>query len=186
MAGPGWFNVCRQQRNEFQREIWDIGFPGLTPTGDNGSNGLDDGSRVAKDHAQVHAMGDLDELNSHLGVLLCETPPPALQEQLLSIQHQLFDLGGELCIPGYFADRRDANCRAGRLAGALQRRFAATEGKFILHGGSRTAALVHVCRTVCRRAERRAVALGRNETATTDRGNICVACRICCLCWPKC
>src|SRR5712692_6647780 len=72
-----------------------------TRTGDAGTTGLGDGSRTDKDHLRVHAMGDVDELNSNLGVLLCEELPPALREELLSIQHDLFDLGGELCIPGY-------------------------------------------------------------------------------------
>ncbi|HWZ46798.1 MAG TPA: cob(I)yrinic acid a,c-diamide adenosyltransferase [Herbaspirillum sp.] len=134
-----------------------------TRTGDDGSTGLGDGSRVAKDNLRVQAMGDVDELNSQLGVLLCEQLPPALQRQLLAIQHQLFDLGGELCIPGH------------TLVGAQQ--IAALDAllahynadlpplkEFILPGGSRSAALAHVCRTVCRRAERSVVALGRSET----------------------
>ena len=70
-----------------------------TRTGDNGTTGLGDGSRVPKDSLRVHAMGDVDELNSQIGLLLCEDMPPALREELFSIQHDLFDLGGELCIP---------------------------------------------------------------------------------------
>ena len=134
-----------------------------TRTGDDGSTGLGDGSRIAKDHARVHAMGDVDELNSHLGVLLCETLPPALQEQLLAIQHQLFDLGGELCIPGYSLI---GETQIAALDGLLSHYNADLPPlkEFILPGGSRTAALAHVCRTVCRRAERSVVALGRNET----------------------
>ena len=72
-----------------------------TRTGDNGTTGLGDGSRTSKDSLRVHAMGDVDELNSHVGLLLCEDLPSALREELISIQHDLFDLGGELCIPGY-------------------------------------------------------------------------------------
>jgi cob(I)alamin adenosyltransferase len=72
-----------------------------TRTGDNGSTGLGDGSRVSKDSLRVQAMGDVDELNSHVGLLLCEELPAVLREELVSIQHDLFDLGGELCIPGY-------------------------------------------------------------------------------------
>ena len=72
-----------------------------TRTGDAGTTGLGDGSRVDKDALRVHAMGDVDELNSHIGVLLCEPLPAAMQHELVSIQHDLFDMGGELCIPGY-------------------------------------------------------------------------------------
>src|SRR3954447_6797116 len=72
-----------------------------TRTGDNGTTGLGDGSRTTKDSLRVHAMGDVDEMNSNVGVLLCEELPPALRDELVSIQHDLFDLGGELCIPGY-------------------------------------------------------------------------------------
>lgn len=67
-----------------------------TRTGDNGTTGLGDGSRVDKDALRVQAMGDVDELNSHIGLLLCEELPPALREELVSIQHDLFDMGGEL------------------------------------------------------------------------------------------
>jgi cob(I)alamin adenosyltransferase len=72
-----------------------------TRTGDAGTTGLGDGSRVDKDALRVHAMGDVDELNSHIGVLLCENLSPQLRHELISIQHDLFDMGGELCIPGY-------------------------------------------------------------------------------------
>jgi cob(I)alamin adenosyltransferase len=134
-----------------------------TRTGDDGSTGLGDGSRVVKDHPRVQAMGDVDELNSQLGVLLCEILPPALRPQLLAIQHRLFDLGGELCIPGHalIEDRHIA-----ALDGLLAHYNADLPPleEFILPGGSRAAALAHVCRTVCRRAERSVVALGRSET----------------------
>lgn len=134
-----------------------------TRTGDDGSTGLGDGSRVAKDHIRVQAMGDVDELNSHLGVLLCETLPAGLRTQLLAVQHQLFDLGGELCIPGYTL------IGEAQIAGldALLAHYNADLPplkEFILPGGSRAAALAHVCRTVCRRAERSVVALGRTDT----------------------
>ena len=72
-----------------------------TRTGDNGSTGLGDGSRTSKDSARIHAMGDVDELNSNIGLLLCEAMPDALRDELVAIQHDLFDLGGEICIPGY-------------------------------------------------------------------------------------
>ncbi|RXZ33299.1 cob(I)yrinic acid a,c-diamide adenosyltransferase [Oxalobacteraceae bacterium CAVE-383] len=133
-----------------------------TRTGDDGTTGLGDGSRVDKDSARVHAMGDVDELNSQLGVLLCESLPAALRLQLLAIQHQLFDLGGELCIPGYalIGERQIA------ALDALLAHYNADLPplkEFILPGGSRAAALAHVCRTVCRRAERSVVSLGRGE-----------------------
>src|SRR6185312_633166 len=72
-----------------------------TRTGDDGTTGLGDGSRTVKDSARIHAIGDVDELNSHVGLLLCEDLPTTLREELIAIQHDLFDLGGELCIPGY-------------------------------------------------------------------------------------
>ncbi|MBB3224607.1 cob(I)yrinic acid a,c-diamide adenosyltransferase [Pseudoduganella umbonata] len=134
-----------------------------TRTGDNGTTGLGDGSRTRKDSVRVHAMGDVDELNSNLGVLLCEALPEDLREELVSIQHDLFDLGGELCIPGYqlikeeHVERLDALLE--KYNGTLP---ALTE--FILPAGSRAAALAHVCRTVCRRAERSIVTLGSEET----------------------
>jgi cob(I)alamin adenosyltransferase len=133
-----------------------------TRTGDDGTTGLGDGSRVIKDNARVHAMGDVDELNSQLGVLLCESLPPALRPQLLAIQHQLFDLGGELCIPGYtlIGERQIAELDA--LLAHYNADLPPLK-EFILPGGSRAAALAHVCRTVCRRAERSVVSLGRGE-----------------------
>ncbi|QAU35703.1 cob(I)yrinic acid a,c-diamide adenosyltransferase [Janthinobacterium sp. 17J80-10] len=133
-----------------------------TRTGDDGSTGLGDGSRTAKDSLRVHAMGDVDELNSHLSVLLCEDLPAALREELLSIQHDLFDLGGELCIPGYSMVTDE---HVARLDGWLEKYNADLPAlqEFILPGGARAAALAHVCRTVCRRAERSVVALGHAE-----------------------
>lgn len=134
-----------------------------TRTGDDGTTGLGDGSRTAKDSLRIHAMGDVDELNSHLGVLLCEEVPAALREELLSIQHDLFDLGGELCIPGYSMVTEE---HVARLDGWLEKYNADLTAlqEFILPGGSRAAALAHVCRTVCRRAERSVIALGHAES----------------------
>ena len=133
-----------------------------TRTGDDGTTGLGDGSRVDKDALRVQAMGDVDELYSHLGVLLCEDMPADLREELVTIQHDLFDLGGELCIPG-FAMITDT--QVARLD-ALLAKYNATLpalAEFILPAGSRAAAQSHVCRTVCRRAERAIVALGKAE-----------------------
>ena len=133
-----------------------------TRTGDNGTTGLGDGSRVAKDSLRVQAMGDVDELNSHVGLLLCEDLPDALREELISIQHDLFDLGGELCIPGYTLI---ADTHVARLDALLEKYNADLPPlkDFILPAGSRAAALAHVCRTICRRAERAIVSLGNSE-----------------------
>ena len=134
-----------------------------TRTGDNGSTGLGDGSRTDKDNVRVHAMGDVDELNSHIGLLLCESMPDPLREELISIQHDLFDLGGELCIPGY---QLITEVHVARLDELLEKYNADLPAltEFILPAGSRAASLAHICRTVCRRAERSIVALGKAET----------------------
>ncbi len=133
-----------------------------TRTGDNGSTGLGDGSRVDKDHLRVHAMGEIDELNSELGVLLCENLPEDLRAELLSIQHDLFDLGGELCIPGYQLITNEQVAALDALLAKYNATLPPLE-EFILPGGARAAALAHVCRTVCRRAERHLVSLGKAE-----------------------
>jgi cob(I)alamin adenosyltransferase len=134
-----------------------------TRTGDNGTTGLGDGSRTTKDSLRVHALGDVDELNSFVGLLLCEELPAELREELSSIQHDLFDLGGELCIPGYQMIKDE---HVARLDGLLEKYNADLPPlkDFILPAGSRAASLAHVCRTVCRRAERAIVALGREES----------------------
>lgn len=134
-----------------------------TRTGDNGTTGLGDGSRVGKDSLRVHAMGDVDELNSHIGLLMCEELPAELREELVSIQHDLFDLGGELCIPGYTLI---TETHVARLDALLEKYNADLPPlkDFILPAGSRSAALSHVCRTICRRAERAIVSLGQSET----------------------
>ena len=134
-----------------------------TRTGDKGTTGLGDGSRIDKDSLRIHAIGDVDELNSQIGVLLCETLPEALREELISIQHDLFDLGGELCIPGYTMITGE---QVARLDALLEKYNADLPPlrDFILPGGSRAAAIANVCRTVCRRAERLIVSLGKAET----------------------
>ena len=134
-----------------------------TRTGDNGTTGLGDGSRVDKDSLRVHAMGDVDELNSHVGLLLCESLPEMLRGELVTIQHDLFDMGGELCIPGFVMI---TDSHVARLDGLLEKYNADLPAlaDFILPAGSRAAAQAHVCRTVCRRAERVIVSLGRADT----------------------
>ncbi len=133
-----------------------------TRTGDDGTTGLGDGARVSKGSLRVHAMGDVDELNSNLGVLLCEDMPPDVRELLIDIQHQLFNLGGELCIPGYELLKAEALLQIDQ---ALET-YNATLPKlqeFILPAGTRAASLAHVCRTIARRAERTVVTLGTAE-----------------------
>jgi len=135
-----------------------------TRTGDAGETGLGDGSRVAKDHARVRALGDVDELNSALGVLLAEEVPADIREALGHVQQDLLDLGGELSIPGHAMLTVD---KVGRLDGWLEAWNAVLPPlkEFILPGGTRAAAAAHLARTVCRRAERSVVALGREPKA---------------------
>jgi cob(I)alamin adenosyltransferase len=133
-----------------------------TRTGDDGTTGLGDGSRVPKDHLRVQAMGDVDELNSTLGLLLCEPLPDAIRSLLVVIQHELFNLGGELSIPGYVLLKDEAVVR---LDEALAEHNATLPRlqEFILPAGTRSAAIAHVGRTVARRAERSVVSLGAVE-----------------------
>ena len=133
-----------------------------TRTGDDGTTGLGDNRRVSKNSLRVHAMGEVDELNSHIGVLLCEDMPEALRSLLIEVQHQLFNLGGELSIPGFELLKAEAVLA---LDAALADHNAALPKlqEFILPAGSRAASLAHVCRTVARRAERAVVALGAEE-----------------------
>jgi len=137
-----------------------------TRSGDAGTTGLGDNQRVSKNSLRVHAMGDVDELNSCIGVLLCEEMPQDVRDVLVEIQHQLFNLGGELSIPGFELLKAEAVLQ---LDEALERYNADLPRlkEFILPAGNRSAALSHVCRTVARRAERAVVALG-NEEALKD------------------
>jgi len=134
-----------------------------TRTGDDGTTGLGDGSRTDKDALRVQAMGDVDELNSHIGVLLCEQLPDELRQELITIQHDLFDLGGELCIPGFTLIQEAQVLRLDELLAKYNATLPPLS-EFILPGGSRAAAQAHICRTVCRRAERSIVSLGKAET----------------------
>jgi cob(I)alamin adenosyltransferase len=133
-----------------------------TRTGDNGTTGLGDNTRVSKDHLRVHAMGDVDELNSNIGVLLCEDMATDVRALLIEVQHQLFNLGGELSIPGFELLKPEAVIA---LDSALEKYNATLPRlqEFILPAGTRGAALAHVCRTVARRAERAVVALDLAE-----------------------
>jgi len=136
-----------------------------TRTGDDGSTGLGDGSRTGKESLRIEALGEVDELNSQLGLLLTETLPPSIAQELLDIQHDLFDLGGELCIPGTTMLQIERIARLEQLITDLNAGLPPLK-EFILPGGSRAAALAHIARTVCRRAERRLVALKRQEAVS--------------------
>jgi cob(I)alamin adenosyltransferase len=138
-----------------------------TRTGDAGTTGLGDNTRVSKNSLRVHAMGDVDELNSHIGVLLCEDMPARARDVLVEIQHQLFNLGGELSIPGFELLKEDAVLALDQALAEFNADLPALL-EFILPAGTRAAALAHVCRTVARRAERAVVALG-NEEALKER-----------------
>ena len=133
-----------------------------TRTGDAGETGLGDGARVAKDSARIAALGDIDELNSAIGVVLAEEVPADIRSTLEAVQQDLLDLGGELSIPGHALLTEK---QVKELETSLERWNAALPPlkEFILPGGGRAAAAAHLARTVCRRAERTVVALGRRE-----------------------
>lgn len=136
-----------------------------TRTGDDGTTGLGDGSRINKDSLRVDAMGDVDELNSVIGIMMTENMPDTLVKTLTQIQHNLFNLGGEICIPGYVILQQS---RIDDLEEAIDSLNANLEPlkEFILPGGTKAAAYCHLARTVCRRAERKLVELHRNEKVT--------------------
>ena len=134
-----------------------------TRTGDDGTTGLADGSRVSKDAARIEAMGGVDELNSAIGLVLAEDLPERLRAGLLEVQHDLLDLGGELCLPGHTLIDEGHLLRLERELDTLNATLPALKD-FVLPGGSRAAAAAHLARTVCRRAERSLVALARAET----------------------
>ena len=138
-----------------------------TRTGDDGTTGLGDGTRTDKDALRIHALGDVDELNSVLGMLACEDLPGDVRTLLSDVQHDLFDLGGELSIPGY-AMVTEAQVAALDAALATYNARLPRLAEFILPGGSRAASVAHVARTVARRAERSVVALGRAEAVRVE------------------
>jgi cob(I)alamin adenosyltransferase len=135
-----------------------------TRTGDDGTTGLGDGSRVSKDHLRVQAMGDVDELNSSLGVLLAEPLPSDIRDLLVTVQHELFNLGGELSIPGFELLKAESVARLDDALAHYNAQLPVLK-EFILPGGARSAALAHVSRTIARRAERAVVALGSEAAA---------------------
>ncbi len=138
----------------------------VTRTGDDGSTGLADGTRVAKDSARISAIGSVDELNSQLGVLLAETLPETIRLELLRIQHDLFDLGGALAVPGAPFDTE----KLARLDATIAHHNADLPPlrEFILPGGTRAAAQCHVARSVARRAERDYFQLMQKESAPLE------------------
>ena len=134
-----------------------------TRTGDDGTTGLADGSRAPKDSARLQAIGEADELNSSLGLLLAEALSDRVRAALEGVQHDLFDLGGELCVPGHAIIGEGHVARLERELDALNEALPPLED-FILPGGSRAAAAAHLARAVCRRAERALVTLAREES----------------------
>ena len=138
-----------------------------TRTGDDGTTGLGDGSRVPKHHLRIAALGDVDELNSNLGVLLAEPLPADVRELLVVIQHELFNLGGELSIPGYELLKMDAVLRLDEALAHYNATLPRLK-EFILPAGTRSAALAHVGRTVARRAERAVVSLAQHEAVRAE------------------
>ncbi|MCK6387763.1 cob(I)yrinic acid a,c-diamide adenosyltransferase [Zoogloea sp.] len=133
-----------------------------TRTGDAGTTGLGNGNRVSKNSLRIHTLGEVDEANAAIGVLLCEEMPDEVRQLLTNVQHDLFDLGGEVCIPGM---EMITAKQVQHLEDELDRFNDDLEPlkDFILPGGTRAAALCHQARTICRRAERMIVALGQEE-----------------------
>lgn len=133
-----------------------------TRTGDDGTTGLADGARVAKDSVRVDALGEVDELNSHIGVIATFQLPEDVRALLGTVQHQLFDIGAELCVPG---SKKVGEDYVSALDAALAHFNAPLPAlrEFILPGGCPAAAAAHVARTVCRRAERALIRLGHAE-----------------------
>ena len=136
-----------------------------TRTGDSGTTGLGDGSRVNKDSLRVDAMGDVDELNAVIGILLTEPLANEVAELLTRIQHDLFDLGGEICIPGHAMVKAERITALENILDAWNDELEPLK-EFILPGGTRAAAYCHLARTVCRRAERQLTRLSRTEEVT--------------------
>ncbi|MGZ8982746.1 MAG: cob(I)yrinic acid a,c-diamide adenosyltransferase [Methylotenera sp.] len=136
-----------------------------TRTGDDGTTGLGDGSRINKDSLRVDAMGDVDELNSVIGMLMTEKMPATLVDLLTQIQHDLFNLGAEICIPGYVILKQKRIEELEKAIDTLNDNLEPLK-EFILPGGTKAAAYCHLARTVCRRAERKLVQLHRTEKLT--------------------
>lgn len=138
-----------------------------TRTGDDGSTGLGDGTRIAKESLRVEAYGTVDETNSAIGMVLAAEVPDAVRECLAEIQHDLFSLGGELCIPGHRMVTAEFVLRLEARLDALNENLPPLKD-FILPGGGAAAAACHLARTICRRAERRCWCLARSEAVAPE------------------
>ncbi|MGH8283340.1 MAG: cob(I)yrinic acid a,c-diamide adenosyltransferase [Gammaproteobacteria bacterium] len=138
-----------------------------TRTGDDGSTGLGDGTRVQKDDSSVEAYGTVDELNSTIGLLLADKLPTNVSECLTRIQHELFDLGSELCLPGYKVITADHIAWLEQTLDHFNADLPPLK-EFILPGGNRAAAICHFARTVCRRAERRTLTMHRASPVNSE------------------
>ncbi|MEW6074419.1 MAG: cob(I)yrinic acid a,c-diamide adenosyltransferase [Planctomycetota bacterium] len=144
-----------------------------TGTGDDGTTGLGDGTRVPKDDLRVEAYGSVDELNAALGLVVADGAPPRIATLLAAVQNDLFDVGSDLCVPGRSDDRGRIDASYVR---RLERELAAWNtgleplSSFVLPGGSPLAARLHVARTICRRAERRVASCRRADPARTNPG----------------
>ncbi len=137
-----------------------------TRTGDDGTTGLGDGSRTHKDSLRVEAFGAVDELNSVIGQLAAHALPDQMQREVAGIQHELFDLGAELCIPGHSVVTDEQVTHLENYLDELNADLPPLE-EFILPGGTPAAAVCHLARAVCRRAERRVVSLAHEEAVNT-------------------
>jgi cob(I)alamin adenosyltransferase len=139
-----------------------------TRTGDDGTTGLGDGARVPKESLRVEAYGTVDEANSAIGVVLGhETLPPQMRSCLIEVQHDLFDLGGELCIPGHRIITEAHTERLERTLDGFNEDLPPLK-EFILPGGGPAAAACHLARAICRRAERRCWSLARSESVAPE------------------
>ncbi len=138
-----------------------------TRTGDDGSTGLGDGSRVSKDSARVTAYGTVDEANSAIGMILAGDIPEPVRQVLVTVQHQLFDLGGELCIPGHAAITQADIAKLEQQLDGFNADLPPLKD-FILPGGGMAAAHCHLARTICRRAERETVTLSRLDAVRPE------------------
>lgn len=133
-----------------------------TRTGDDGTTGLGDGTRAPKDSLRVEAFGTVDELNSLIGMVLAHNPPEPVRDCLVGVQHDLFDLGGELCMPGHHAVDAEYVARLERRLDGFNAELPPLK-EFILPAGGPGTAAAHLARAVCRRAERRMTRLAREE-----------------------
>ena len=138
-----------------------------TRTGDDGTTGLGDGTRVAKDSARVTSYGAVDELNSAIGIVLACDISDRVREALTQVQHDLFDLGGELCIPGMAMVRAADIDRLEHTLDAFNEDLPPLK-EFILPGGGMAAAQCHLARAICRRAERATVTLSHHDAVRPD------------------